>query len=114
MATYDELSRKYVEKILNAIRQDNFQTTIRITSYDFKRSATFAVLKEIRSEINGVVYENTQRPLSDTDKNDLYRQISEKLGLPSYRQLSENKIIKATSNDDLTDLLDAIDSILNK
>lgn len=112
MATYEELSRKYVDKILAAIKQDNFQKSIRITSYDFKPSATFAALREIRSEINGLVYQETQQPISEADKSNLYKQLSEKLGLPSYRQLSENTIVKAISNDDLADLIDAVNDII--
>lgn len=114
MATLNEQAKKYTDKILAAIRQDNFQTLIRITPYDFKRSATFEVLQVIRNEINGLVYEETNKPLSDTDKSELYRKISEQLRLPSYRQLSERVIIKATSDDGLTDLIDAINSILGK
>lgn len=112
MATYSELSKKYAQRIRSAITDDGFSRFQEVSTSKFRYSTTFDVLKEIRNEINNLVYERTQKPLSDSDKKRIYEHISRELRLPSYKYLSEQAIVKAASNDDLTDLIDAINDIL--
>ena len=87
MATYNEVSKRYVQRIRVALERDGFSGTRRITNFEFRYSNTFTVLKEIRDDINDLVYEKSQKPLSNTDKQKIYEGISEELRLPSTTTL---------------------------
>ena len=112
MVTFSELSKKYAQRIRSAITNDGFNRLQEVSTSKFRSSGTFDVLKEIRNEINNLVYEENQKPLSDSDKKRIYEDISQELRLPRYKPLSEQAIVKAASNDDLTDLIDAINDIV--
>ncbi len=112
MPTYSEFSKGYAQRIRSAITNDGFAGLEKISVSRFQYSRTLAVLKEIRNEINNLVYDQTRKPLSASDKERIYEHISQELRLSSHKYLSERAIVKAASNDDLTGLIDIVNDIL--
>ena len=110
MATIDELSRGYVQRILAAVARDGFTEYSNITTASLYQSEILTELKGINQEIEKLVYADSDKPLSPADKikiKDKVKQIlrprsPEKIGL----------IFESASNDALTNLADAIENIL--
>ncbi len=109
MPSFDELSKQYAERIRAAARLDG---NISYTLSNITKSYLLQTLKSIKNEIDSLVYESSTRPLSIEDKNRILRDISVKLNASAYRQLSEHILIKAASNDGLSDLIDIVNQIL--
>ncbi len=110
MPTFEELSSQYAKRIFDAISKDGFKPYGRLTASDLRGSWTLAVLKEIRKEIDGLVYTKDQNPLTDFDKNKIHDGLARLLRLSSYQE--SIKLTESASNDDFTDLVDTIDNIL--
>ncbi|ODS31580.1 MAG: hypothetical protein SCARUB_03301 [Candidatus Scalindua rubra] len=110
MATFQELGKQYARRIREAFIADGFSRFKSISPYDLKLSSTLRELKAIHSEIDRLVYTDTNESLSEADKNRIITEIQKELHLPTFRQTE--MIFKAASNDDLTDLANEIENIL--
>ena len=111
MATFQELARDYAERIKGAISSDGFSDRSKVLPQDLRNSQTLREAKRIKQEIDGLVYTQSQKPLSDSDKRSIIEQIDNELGLPKNIQKSYY-IVESASNDDLADLADEIENIL--
>lgn len=111
MATFQELARDYAKRIKEAISSDGFTSRSRISPQDLRGSRTLREAKTIKREIDGLVYTQNQKPLSDADKRNIIEQIDQELGLP--RRIEKRyHIVESASNDDLSDLADEIENVL--
>ena len=111
MATFQDLAKDYAKRIKEAIASDGFTGISRISPQNLLYSRTLQEAKEIKSEIDGLVYSKDNKPLSEDDKHNLIEQIYQELGLPRRIQKNHN-IIESASNDDLSDLADEIENLL--
>jgi len=111
MATFQELASKYAERIKAAISSDGFSSRSKLSPQDLRHSQTLREAKLIKQEIDGLVYSQSQKALTDADKRSIIEKIDGELGLPKNIQKSYH-IVEAASNDDLADLADEIENIL--
>jgi len=110
MATFQELARGYARRIREAIESDGFTSRARVARDQLRVSRTLREAKNINREIDELIYTESRKPLSDTDKRSIKELIDLELGLP--RGLKEGYGIESASNDDLSDLADVIENIL--
>ena len=110
MATFNELAKQYAQRIKDSIRRDGFRLNQRITRSDIISSQTLSESKAVKREIDNLVYQNNNQPLTDVDKHRIIEQIDSELGLPK-RKLNEEFVSNA-SNDDFSDMADEIENIL--
>lgn len=110
MPTFSELGKGYAERIRAALAKDGFTTSSRVSASDLIYSATLRELKAIKIDIDGLVYTESRKALTESDKGRILAEIQKQLYLPNLRQME--RMIKAASNDDLSDLADEIDNIL--
>ncbi|MCG7552040.1 hypothetical protein [Pseudoalteromonas sp. Of11M-6] len=111
MATFQELARDYAKRIKDAIASDGFTSRSRISPQDLRGSRTLQEAKQVKREIDGLIYKQSKKPLSEDDKRKIIEQIDQELGLPRNIQKSYN-IVESASNDDLADLADEIENVL--
>lgn len=111
MATFQELAKNYAKRIKDAILFDGFTTRSRISPQDLRGSRTLQEAKKIKREIDGLIYTQSNKLLSEDDKRKIIEQIDQELGLPRNIQKSYN-IVESASNDDLADLADEIENVL--
>lgn len=109
MATFNELAKDYAERIRRAIRTDNFQTLRSLSPNDLIQSNTLREAKAVKRDIDSLVYTESNKPLSEQDKNRLVQDVDQELGLPRRTQKS---LVESASNDDLADLADEIENVL--
>ena len=112
MAKFSELAVRYATRIRSSIGADHFSTATRITARDVRLSQTLAVLKEIDREINRLVSSDTNRLLTPSQRRSIYEGIAKELGLLDLT-IGES-LVKAASNDEITDLIDYIDQIIGE
>jgi hypothetical protein len=110
MPTFSELGQSYAERIKAALAKDGFTTTSRISASDLPYSSTLRELKAIKSDIDGLVYTESRKALSESDKGRVLIEIQKQLYLPNVRQIE--RMVEFASNDDLSDLADTIENIL--
>jgi len=110
MATFNELAKRYAQRILDAIAQDGFSEYTTITASALRASKTVQEIKTVKRNIDGLVYTETEKPISESDKTRIIIEIQKELHLPSQRQME--LVLEAASNDDLSDLADEIENIL--
>jgi hypothetical protein len=111
MATFQELARDYAKRIREAIASDGFTSRSKISPQDLRNSKTLREAKEVKREIDGLIYTQSKQPLSEADKRAIRDLIDQELGLPRNIQRSHN-IVESASNDDLSDLADEIENVL--
>lgn len=111
MATFQELAKDYAKRIKDAMVSDGFTSKSKISSQDLRNSKTLQEAKQIKRDIDGLVYTQSRKPLSEDDKRKIFEQIDKELGLPKKIQKSQY-IVESASNDDLSDLADVIENIL--
>jgi len=111
MASFQELARQYAKRIREAINADGFNSRSKVSPKDLQGSETLAEAKRVKRDIDGLVYTQSRKQLSEQEKRKLIKQIEEELGLPQNIQKSHN-IVESASNDDLSDLADEIENIL--
>jgi len=110
MATFEDFAEQYASRIRTAIREDGFSTAARLTAQELRASRTLTALKAVDSEINGLVMSETKEPLTAEQKRRIYQGIAKELGL--FDLTIGESMVKAASNDDITDLVDYIDQII--
>lgn len=110
MPSFEELAAQYASRIRVALGEDRFSTKAFLGPGDVRSSRTLAVLKTIDGEINGLVMSDTKKPLTPEQKRRIYEGIARELGLVDLT-IGE-AIVKAASNDDITDLVNYIDRII--
>lgn len=66
--------------------------------------------RAVKREIDSLIYENTDKKLTEVHKQQIIEQVRNELGFP-LRDLNERFAVNA-SNDDFTDMTDTIENIL--
>lgn len=112
MTTLQELAKNYAKRIKDAITSDGFANQTRIKNRDFRSSKTLQEAKKIKQEIDGLVYTQSNKPLTDDDKRKIIKEIDQELGLQRNIQKSYS-VVESASNDDLSDLADEIENVLS-
>lgn len=110
MASFQELAQGYAKRIKQAITSDNFNR-FRILTQDLRYSKTLREAKAIKSEIDSLVYSESNKPIGEDDKRKIIELIDQELGLVRKSQKGYH-LVEAASNDDLSDLADEIENIL--
>lgn len=110
MATFQELARDYAKRIREAIASDGFTSRSKVSPQDLRNSRTLREAKDIKREIDGLIYTQSKQPLSEADKRTIKELIDRELGLPVNVQKGYG--IESASNDDLSDLADVIENVL--
>lgn len=111
MATFPERAKDYAKRIREAIASDGFTSRSKISPQDLLNSKTLREAKDIKRAIDGLIYTQSKKPLSENDKRQIIEQIDQELGLPRKIQKGYN-IVESASNDDLSDLADEIENVL--
>lgn len=109
MPTYEEFYKQYARRIRDAILRDGFNI-YSITALQLRGSFTLSELKAIQREIDGLVYEGSDRHLSYEDRDRIYHGLSQELG---FANLQYSKVLcKSASNDELTELVKIVEIVL--
>lgn len=87
MATFNELAQRYAQRILAAISQDGFSKIHKNYCIVFIGLTNNSKLKSVKSDIDSLVYTESQKPLSESDKTRIIVEIQKELHLPSQRQM---------------------------
>lgn len=111
MAIFQELARDYAKRIKDAIASDGFTSRSKVSPQGLRNSRTLQEAKKIKREIDGLIYTQSKKPLSEEDKRKIIEGIDQELGLPKNIQKSYH-IVESASNDDLADLADEIENVL--
>lgn len=115
--TFEQLAKRYAEEIHAAAFQDQLARVVAETLAKGKRTPvvrnTVAALGKIEEDLRAKVYVDSQQPLTDDDKESIYKAIAERLGLGRHDKLKE--LIKEASIDNalvvIQDAQDIIDKI---
>ena len=110
MPTYSTFAKQYSDRIKSAFTKDGFSVSSRVSTSSLKHSETLKELKSIKSDIDGLVYTEFGKSLSENDKNRGIGQIQKNLHLPDPIQMERR--VKPTTNDALPTLAVAIENIL--
>lgn len=111
MATLQGLAKGYAKRIKDAIVSDGFTSRSRIDPQDLRNSRTLQEAKKIKHEIDGLIYTQSKKPVTEDDKRKITEKIDHELGFPRNIQKIYN-IVESASNDDLSDLADEIENVL--
>lgn len=111
MAKMKELAKKYANRIKVAINSDGFPTNKKIDPNDLINSNTQQEIKAVKRDIDGLIYEQSKQRLTEDDKRKIIDEINRELGLPRTIQKSD-QLSESASNDDLSDLADAVENML--
>ena len=79
MPTYDEIASQYAEKIKSAVKGSGLTKSASSITESVKRDKIVNVLKKIFHDIK--TYTKDNKPLSDSDKEDIFKLVGMKLGL---------------------------------
>jgi hypothetical protein len=114
MTTFNEhaqrYAQRYAQRILEAIAKDRFSTYTKITASALYASKTIQEIKSVKRDIDALVYPETRKPSSESDKRRIIVEIQKELNVPTQRQMES--IFETASNDDLSDLADEVENIL--
>lgn len=110
MASFLELAKGYADKIEQALDKDQRNKGIILSESRIASSYTYTVLKEVKESVDSLVYVDSEKYLSEDDKNRIYDLIRQNLSLPTNFSIRES-VCKA-SNDELKDLVHIIDDML--
>ncbi len=110
MPTYSALAKQYSDRIKSAFTKDGFSVSSRMSPSSLRNSATLKELRAIRADIDGLVYTEFGKSLSENDKNRVIGQIQKELRMPDPMRME--KRIKSAKNDLLPDLAETIRNIL--
>jgi DNA-binding ferritin-like protein len=114
----DQLAERYAAELQSAAFQDRLARVVAEALVKDKKkipvvSNIVAAMGNIEDDIASRVYAGTEKPLSDEDKERIYKAIAEKLGLDRPEKLK--KLIKEASIDNalvvIQDAQDIIDKI---
>ncbi len=110
MPTYSALAKQYSDRIKSALTKDGFTVSSRISPSSLRNSATLKELRAIRTDIDGLVYTEFGKSLSENDKNRVIGQIQKELSMPDPMRME--KQVKSAKNDLLPELAETIQNIL--
>lgn len=96
MSTKQELAAQYAARLSQARRLD--ESTGRVKAAQ-KASSLEDAIRDVVGKIDGLVWEGTQRNLSNDDKYEIYGLIAAELGVPGSQWgiIKEGSIAKALS-----------------
>lgn len=112
--TYKEIAEKFAQKIRNGAKQTELKESSSVTVIKeafSKRDPILEALKSIKNDLDGYVYSETKKPLSEDDKRDILKQAGEILGLSKPADLIY--IVKEASNENAIALLTYISQFIN-
>lgn len=109
MATFRELGGQYAEKVKAAIARDGFTRSTYLSAYTLRGTHVVGALREIAASLDR---ERTidGKPLTEEEKCAIAREAGLALGLPRPEEF--NLSIRAASNDEYTQLVEHISSLL--
>ncbi len=100
MATFDSIAEEYTLKIKNSAKKTSLEKSASLKIESIQKDTLVLTLKEINEDIKNYSIEG--KPLSETQKQDIFRRVGNKLGLSEPDKVY--LMLKEASNDNFVAL----------